>query len=157
MRDRARVDARHLQQVLKKTGEPIDFGDDQLALFAALLLIRPRRSQVVGGDTNGRERRPQVVSERRQERRLQLFALARQLGSLPFLEELHALDGNRRETGDRVERAGVDGPARGGEKTDPPCPEAKRHDPDFVPGLGDDGVPSPDGVVESTRRQRPQR
>ena len=58
------------------------------------------------------ERRPQVVAERGQQRRLQLLALPGQLAGLALLEELRALDGDGHHAGQRVERAGLDGPAR---------------------------------------------
>ena len=41
-----------------------------------------RRLDIAGRDANGRERRAQIVAERRQQRRLQLLALARQLAAL---------------------------------------------------------------------------
>ena len=149
VRHRPRVDARHLQNVLKETREPIDFGDDQLALFAALLFIRPRRLQVIGGDANGRQWRAQVMAERRQERGLQLFALTRELGALPLVEKLHSLDRDRGQPGERVERAGFHRSACGGEQTDRLRPEPERHDADVVPGLCHDACPARDGALES--------
>ena len=67
--------------------------------------------------------------ERRQQRRLQLLALARQLGRLALLEELRALDRDRHDAGERVERAGLDGPARGGEQADGLGADPQRHEP----------------------------
>ena len=96
-RDRAGVDARHLQNVLEQARQPIDFGEDQLALLAPLLLVRPRRLQVARGDADGGQRRSQVVAERGEERGFQLLALPRQFGALALVEELRALDRDRRQ------------------------------------------------------------
>ena len=66
---------------------------------------QPRGLDVARGDANGRERRAQVVAERRQQRRLQLLALACQLGRLALLEKLRAFDRDRDDAAERVERA----------------------------------------------------
>ena len=52
---------------------------DQRALLAPLLVGRPRRLQVARGHANRRQRRPEIVGERGEQRRLQLLALPRQL------------------------------------------------------------------------------
>ena len=67
--------------------------------------VSARRLDVARRDTNGRERRAQIVSQRREQRRLQLLALARQLGRLALFEKLRALDGDRHDAAERVERA----------------------------------------------------
>ena len=69
-------------------------------------------------DANGGERRPQIVAQRRQQRRLQLLALPGQLPRLALLEELRALDRDRDHAAERVERAGLDRPPGRGEQAD---------------------------------------
>ena len=81
--------------------------------ISVALLAAARRSsshdacEVVGGHADGRQRRAQIVAERREQRRLQLLALPRQLGRLALLEKLRALDRDRGDAAERVERAGV--------------------------------------------------
>ena len=85
----------------------------------SLCSARPRREpgrhDVAGGDADGGQRRAQIVPERRQQRGLQLFALPGQLAGLALLEKLRALDRDRHDAGQGVERAGLDRTAGGGE------------------------------------------
>ena len=100
--------------------EPFDFGQDQVALLVPLAGVEPGLFDIGGGNANSRQRRPQVVAERRQQRRLQLLALARQLRCLALIEKLRALDG---DGGDRrrVRRASrPPRPPRRGEQADRP-------------------------------------
>ena len=106
--DRAGVDAGHLEDVLEQPRQPLDFRQDQVALLEPFVGGQRRRLDVARGDADGRERRPQVVPERREQRGLQLLALARQLGRLALLEKLRALDRDRDDAAERVERAGLD-------------------------------------------------
>ena len=62
--------------------------ENQVALLAALGSREPRRLQVAGRDADRGQRRSQIVAERGEQRRLQLFALARDLGRLTLVEKL---------------------------------------------------------------------
>ena len=84
-------------------------------------------AQVGSGDANRGERRPQVVAERRQQRRLQLLALPGELGGLALLEKARPLDANGDDAGQRVEGAGLHRPPGGGEQADWPGADAQRH------------------------------
>ena len=109
--DRTGIDARHLQDVLEQAIQAFDFRHDQRALLAPLLVVRPRRLEIRRGHANGRQRRPEIVGDRREQRGLELLAAPRQLRRLPLLEKLRALDRNRRHAPERVERPGFDGPS----------------------------------------------
>ena len=98
----AGIDAGHVQDVLKQPREPIDFVEHDAVLIEPLVGREPRRLQIARGHADGRERRPQVVAERRQERRLQLLAPARHLGFVSRFEQLAPL----LEHAARVERPG---------------------------------------------------
>ena len=102
--DRAGVDARHLEDVLEQARQPVDLGEDQVALLAPLLLVGPRGLEVARRDPDRGQRRPQIVAERGEQRRLQRLALAREIGRLALVEELRPLDRDRGEAGDGVER-----------------------------------------------------
>ena len=75
--------------------EPLGFAEDQRALLAQLLGVELRRLQVAGRDADRRQRRAQVVRERGQQRRLQIFAAPRDLGGLALVEQRRALDRDR--------------------------------------------------------------
>ena len=107
--DGAGIDARHLEDILEQPGQALDLGQDQIALFPAVLGRQRRRLEFAGGDADRGERRPQIVSERGEQRGLQLLALPRQLARLALLEKLRALDRDRDDAAERVERAGLDG------------------------------------------------
>ena len=110
--------------------QPLHFGQDQIALLAPVGVRQPRGLQVARRDADGRQRRAQVVGERRQQRRFQLFVAARNLRRLAFLEELRALDGDRREARDGVERPRLDRAAGGRQEADGFGAEAERDDVD---------------------------
>ena len=128
--DRAGIDPRHLEDVLEQPRQPFDFGQNQVALLQPLVGGQRRRLDVGRGDANRRERRAQIVAERRQQRRLQLLALPRQLARLALLEKLRALDRDRHDAAERVERAGFDRPAGGREQADRLGADPQRHEPD---------------------------
>ena len=94
-RDGARVDASHLENDVEQALQPLHFGEDDVRLLAALRYGEPRRVQIAGGDANGRQRRSQIVRQRRQQRRFQFGAALREFGLLPLLHELCTLNGQR--------------------------------------------------------------
>lgn len=71
------VDSCHIEDVLKEALEALDFAANHVALFSAVTLLQPGRLQILCGDTNGRERRAQVMRKRGEERGFQRFTLAR--------------------------------------------------------------------------------
>ena len=76
------------------------------------LRLRARRrqvaAQVLDGDADRRQRRPQIVAERGQQRRREVGLLPHELGGIALAEELRAFDGDRDDAADRVERADVE-------------------------------------------------
>ena len=62
-RDRAGIDARHLQNVLKQTTQSLDFGEDQIALLSTIGLAEPRGLKIARRDAYRRERCSQVVRD----------------------------------------------------------------------------------------------
>ncbi len=104
--------------VLEQPGQPLDLRQDELALSGAVLGREPGRHDVARGDADGGQRRSKIVSERRQQRGLELLALARQLARLALFEKLRAFDGDGHDARERVERAGLDRPAGGGQHPD---------------------------------------
>ena len=126
--DGAGVDARHLENVLEQARQPLDLGEHQIALLAPLVLAQPRRLQIARGDADRGQRRPQVVAERGEERRLQLLALARELRRLPLLEKLRALDRDRRDAGERIEGPRLDARTARGEQPDRLGAESQRNE-----------------------------
>ena len=84
--DGARVDAGHIEDVLEQPRQSRRLGQDQVALLQTLGVGQLGPLEVARRDADGRQRRPQVVAERRQQRRLQLLALAgraRRLSAAP--------------------------------------------------------------------------
>ena len=95
---------------------------------AAALVGRQIAAQVLDGDADRGQRRLQVVAERREQRRRQVGLLPHELGGVALAEELRALDGDRHDAGDRVERAEVERRRDGREQADGLGAVAERHD-----------------------------
>ena len=106
--DRPRIDARHFQDVLEQTIQSLDFRQNQVALLAAIGIVQPRRLKIAGRDADGGQRRSQIVTERCEQRRLELLALPRQFSRLALFEKLRALHGDGRHPGQRIERRRLD-------------------------------------------------
>jgi hypothetical protein len=123
----AGVDPRHLEDVLKQPVETFHFGLDQLALVEAVGVAQRSGLQIGRRHADRRERRAQVVAQRRQQRRLQLLAPASQLTGFAFLQELRALDGNGHDAGEGVERACLHWPARRRQQSDGSGAHPERH------------------------------
>ena len=82
----------------------MDLSEGHLRLPLSLFFRDLRVDEVRDRHLDGGKRRPQVVTERRQDRRGELRPLALQLRRLSFLEEVRSLDGDGGDTGERVER-----------------------------------------------------
>jgi hypothetical protein len=82
------VDADHFEHVIEESRQPLHFGHHEVGLLLSIGLGEPRPSQVSGSDPDCGERRTQVVANRREQRRLQLLALAAQLGFPALFEQL---------------------------------------------------------------------
>ena len=106
--DRAGIDTSHLEDVLEQPGQPFDLRQNEIALAAPLIGCEPGGHDIARRDPDGRQRRPQVVPDGCEKRRLQAFALASQLPSLPLLQKLRALDRDRHDPGEGIERACLD-------------------------------------------------
>ena len=105
---RAGVDPRHFQDVLKQPPQALRFRENELTLAEPILGRQLRGQEIAGGNRDGGQRRAQVVTDRREQRGLQLFALPRQLTRLALLEQVRPLDRNRDDAGERVQRPGFD-------------------------------------------------
>jgi hypothetical protein len=55
------VDPRHLQNVLEQPMKPLDFRENQIALFTTLGICEPRGLKIVSGDPNRREWRTEIM------------------------------------------------------------------------------------------------
>jgi len=113
--NRPGVDARHLEDVLEQARQPLDFRPDHLALLEPLLTGQFGLTEIARCHPNRGQRRPQIVAQRRQQGRLELLALARQLAGLALLQQLGALESDGHYPRQRIQRPRLDGPTRGGE------------------------------------------
>ena len=105
------IDARHLEDVLKQPRQALDFRKNHVALFQPILRRQLRSLEIARRDADGRQRRAEVVAERRKQGGFQLFALTGELRALAFLQKLRPFDRNRHDAAKRVERARLDRPA----------------------------------------------
>ena len=125
--NRGRVDACHVQNVLEQSRQPIQFDERGTGLFLALLRLEVP-SQVLDGDPNRRDRRLQVVAERREECGRQVGLLPHEVGGLTFAEKLCPLDGDGDHAGDGVQGAEIDGRRHRREQSDGFRAVTQRHD-----------------------------
>ena len=129
----AGIDPRHFQQILEQPRQALDLGQYQIALLQTFVARQVGRFHVARRYPDRRERRPEVVTERGEQRRLELFALPRQLASLPLFEKFSTFNGDRDHAGECVERAWLHGPAGGGEDADRLRPDPQGHQSNDVP------------------------
>ena len=115
--NRRRVDARHVEDVLEETIQPVQLHDGG-ACLSGVFAGRQMTAQVLDRDANRRERRLQVVAERREQRRREIRLLPHQFRGFAFAEELRPLDRNRDHTRNGVKCADVEGWRDGGEQAD---------------------------------------
>ena len=92
------------------------------------LVGRQLASQVFDRDANRRQRRLQIVAQRRQQRRRQIGLLPHQFRGVTFRQELRAFDRDRHHAGQRVQRADVQRRRDRGQQTDGFRPVSQRHD-----------------------------
>src|SRR5829696_8692124 len=91
-RDGASADPRHFENVVEQAIQPLHFRENDVTLLSPVAVSQPRGLQVAGRDSNRRQWRAQVVTDRRKQSRLQFLAAARERSGLPFFEKLRALD-----------------------------------------------------------------
>ena len=82
-----------------------------MSLLVPILRTEPRALKIARRDANRRQRSPQVVTQRCQQRRLEFLALAGQFSGLSFFEKLRSFDSDGDQPRERVERPGFDRPA----------------------------------------------
>ena len=94
--DRGRVDARHVEDVLEQARQPVELGACAARACSRRSSAGRLAAQVLDGDPDRRQRRAQIVAQRRQQRRREIGLLPHELGRVALREELRALDRNRR-------------------------------------------------------------
>ena len=85
---RSGIDPRHVENRVEQARQTVDLPGRDPCLIAALFRREFGRVEIADGGTDCGQRRPQVVTERRQQRGRQLGALARQLGFGALVEEV---------------------------------------------------------------------
>ena len=110
--DRAGFELRHVEQVGDEPVEPFRLLDDrreQIGLLARRRACRRSRFSVSADAEDRGERRLEIVRDRGEQRRAQAVGLDRALGAVHVLDQVDALDGERRLVGQRVEQTALVG------------------------------------------------
>ena len=105
--DRGRVDARHVEDVLEQARQPVELGDGRAGLRATLV-GRQVAAQVLDGHPDDGQRCPEVVAQRRQQRRRQIRLLPDEVGRVTFRQELGPFDRDGDDARDGVEGADIE-------------------------------------------------
>ena len=106
--DGGRVDARHVEDVLEQPREAVQFDAGRARLFPAFV-GRQLAAEVFDRGLDRRQRRAQIVAQRGEQRRGEIGFLPYQLRRVALGQKLRALDRDRDDTGQGVERADVHG------------------------------------------------
>ena len=135
--DRLRIDARHVEDVLKQASEAVELHDGGVCLH--MPIIRGQiASQILHGDSYRRQWCSQIMAERREQRARQVRLLPHKRGGVTFRQELRPLDGNGDDAGDGVERADVERRRRRYQKPNGFCTVSERDDEQLVVFTGPD-------------------
>ena len=102
--DPVRVDSCHVENVLEEARQAVQFRQRRAHLLAPRFDGHRFLAEVLDGDPNGRQRRAQIVAQRREQCRREVGLLSHDLRCFALVQELHAFDRNRRHAGHGIER-----------------------------------------------------